>query len=86
MRWRLESAADWETPGRIRTRARFGPFKVGTLYTAVTPCNSNSAPATCPAPGFAANYLGTINLKTGAISKVPTGGAKLNPKGMIYVP
>jgi hypothetical protein len=64
----------------------FGPFKVGTMYTAVTPCNENSAPATCPAPGFPANYLGTINLKTGAISKVATGDAKLNPKGMIYVP
>jgi hypothetical protein len=64
----------------------FGPFKVGTMYTAVTPCNANSAPATCPAPGFPANYLGTISLKSGAISKVATGGATLNPKGMIYVP
>jgi hypothetical protein len=62
-----------------------GALTVGTAYTAVTPCNANSAPATCPAPGFPANYLGTINLKTGALPKVTTTGAKLNPKGMIFV-
>jgi hypothetical protein len=63
-----------------------GPFTPGTMYAAVTPCNANSAPATCPAPGFPANYLGTINLKTGAITKAATKGATVNPKGMIYVP
>jgi hypothetical protein len=65
-----------------------GPFKPGTLYTSVTPCNANSAPAVCPAstaPQFAPNSLGTINLTTGALSKVVFSGA-LTPKGMIFVP
>ena len=35
---------------------------------------------------FPANYLGTINLKTGALTKVPLTGAKLTPKGLIFVP
>jgi hypothetical protein len=63
----------------------FGVMSVGTAYTAVTPCNANSAPATCPAPGFPANYLGTVNLSTGALPKVPVAGAPLQPKGMIFV-
>jgi hypothetical protein len=62
-----------------------GPLRVGTAYTAVTPCNANSAPATCPGPGFPANYLGTINLKTGAIVKLALTGAPLQPKGLLYV-
>ena len=63
-----------------------GVYKTGTMYAAVTPCNANSAPATCPAPGFPANFLGTVNLKTGAISPVKTAGAKVQPKGLIFVP
>jgi hypothetical protein len=51
-----------------------GPFTPGTVYTAVTPCNANSAPSTCPAPGYPANSLGTIDLKTGAIANIPIGG------------
>jgi hypothetical protein len=63
-----------------------GPLHVGTAYTAVTPCNANSAPATCPAPPlFPANYLGTINLMTGAIVKLALTGAPLQPKGLLYV-
>jgi hypothetical protein len=65
-----------------------GPFKPGTLYTSITPCNANSAPAVCPAstaPQFPANSLGTINLTTGALSKVVFSGT-LTPKGMIFVP
>jgi hypothetical protein len=61
-----------------------GPFTAGTVYTAVTPCNANSAPSTCPAPGFAANSLGTIDLKTGAITNIPIGG--VTPKGLVFVP
>jgi hypothetical protein len=63
-----------------------GVFKPGTTYTAVTPCNANSAPATCPAPGFPANYLGTVNLETGALTQVPLSGHALQPQGMIFVP
>jgi hypothetical protein len=36
-----------------------GSFTPGTAYTAVTPCNLNSAPSNCPAPGYAANSLCT---------------------------
>jgi hypothetical protein len=65
-----------------------GPFKPGTLYTSVTPCNANSAPAVCPAssaPQYAPNSLGAINLETGAVSNVTISGA-ITPKGMIFVP
>jgi hypothetical protein len=51
----------------------------------VTPCNANSAPSNCPAPGYPANSLGTINLKTGALGKVALAGL-VTPKGMIFVP
>ena len=62
-----------------------GSFTPGTAYTAVTPCNANSAPSTCPAPGYPANALGTINLKTGAIGTVAVIGP-VAPKGLIFVP
>ena len=62
-----------------------GSFTPGTAYTAVTPCNANSAPSNCPAPGYPANYLGSINLKTGAVGKVAFTGV-LTPKGMVFVP
>ena len=62
-----------------------GSFTPGTAYTAVTPGNLNSAPSNCPAPGYAANSLGTINLKTGTLGKVALNGP-ITPKGMIFVP
>lgn len=62
-----------------------GTFTPGTVYTAVTPCNAGNAPATCPAPGFAANSMGTIDLTTGTIAAVATDSG-VNPKGMIFVP
>jgi hypothetical protein len=63
-----------------------GPFKPGTAYTAVAPCNANSAPAVCPAPpAYGANFLGAIDLKTGAVSKVTISGV-VTPKGMVFVP
>jgi hypothetical protein len=62
-----------------------GSFTPGTAYTAVTPCNASSAPSTCPAPGYPDNSLGTINLKTGAVSKVAINGP-VTPKGLIFVP
>jgi hypothetical protein len=58
-----------------------GTFTPGTVYTAVTPCNANSAAATCATP----NYLGTIDLKTGKIGTVAVNGP-VQPKGMIFVP
>jgi hypothetical protein len=62
-----------------------GTFTPGTAYTAVTPCNANSAPSTCPGPGYPANSLGAINLTTGAVSNVTITGS-VTPKGLIFVP
>ena len=62
-----------------------GSFTPGAAYTAVTPCNANGAPTTCPGPGYPANSLGTINLKTGAVSNVTINGS-VAPKGLIFVP
>jgi hypothetical protein len=63
-----------------------GSFKPGTAYTAVAPCNANSAPTVCPTPpAFPGNSLGAINLKTGAVSNVPVIG-QVSPKGLIFVP
>ena len=63
-----------------------GAFRPGTAFVAVTPCDSNSAPATCPAPpAFPANYLGALNMSTGHITPVTTRGATLEPQGMIFV-
>jgi hypothetical protein len=62
-----------------------GAFTVGTAYSAVTPCDANDAPATCPAPGFPPNYLATDNLRTGALTPVTTVGPRVHPQGMIFV-
>jgi hypothetical protein len=63
-----------------------GPFKPGTAYTAVAPCNANSAPAACPSPpAYPPNSLGTINLKTGAVDTVALNGV-VAPKGLIFIP
>jgi hypothetical protein len=51
----------------------------------VTPCNANSAPSTCPGPGYAANSLGTIDLTTGQVASVATNSG-VNAKGLIFVP
>jgi len=62
-----------------------GPFSVGSVFVAVTPCDANDAPPTCPGPGFPANYVGTLNPWTGQISRLPVTGATLEPQGMIFV-
>ena len=61
-----------------------GSFWPGTALVAVTPCNANSAPATCPAPGFPANYLGQLNMYTGHITPLKLHGASLQPQGLIF--
>jgi hypothetical protein len=63
-----------------------GSFWPGTAFVAVTPCDANNAPATCPGPGFPANYVGHLNMYTGHISRVSLRGATLHPQGMIFVP
>jgi hypothetical protein len=62
-----------------------GAFTAGTMYSSVTPCDSNRAPATCPAPGFPANYLASTNMRTGALTPVRLAGPVLRTEGMIFV-
>jgi hypothetical protein len=62
-----------------------GKFTLGTMYSSVTPCGSNSAPATCPGPGFPANYLAQVNMATGALTPVPLSGPALRTQSMIFV-
>ncbi len=62
-----------------------GPFSVGSVFVAVTPCDANNAPATCPAPGFPPNYLGSLNPWTGHISRTPMTGPSPEPQGMIFI-
>jgi hypothetical protein len=61
-----------------------GPFRPGVALVAVTPCGANNAPATCPGPGFPANYLGQLNMHTGQITRVKLRGASLEPQGLIF--
>ena len=63
-----------------------GHFSPGSVFVAVTPCDANGAPATCPAPGYPANYLGVLNPWTGHITRVPVHGAALAPQGMLFAP
>jgi hypothetical protein len=62
-----------------------GSFWPGTAFVAVTPCDANNAPATCPGRGFPANYVGHLDLYNGQISRVSLRGATLHPQGMIFV-
>jgi hypothetical protein len=62
-----------------------GTFRPGTALVAVTPCNANSAPATCPAPGFPANYLGQLNMSNGQLTAVTLHGPSLHPQGLIFI-
>jgi hypothetical protein len=62
-----------------------GTFWPGTVFVAVTPCDAGNAPATCPAPGFPANYLGQLNTYTGQITPVKLRGTSLHPQGLIFV-
>jgi hypothetical protein len=62
------------------------PFWPGTAFVSVTPCNANSAPATCPAPPkYPANYLGLLNMSTGQIVPVEIHGGTLHPQGLVFV-
>jgi hypothetical protein len=64
-----------------------GSLKPGTAYTAISPCNAaNAPPVVCPnPPKWPLNSLGSINLKTGAVSAVTISGV-VAPKGMIFIP
>jgi hypothetical protein len=54
-------------------------------FVAVTPCDANGAPATCPGPGYPPNYLGQLNMYTGKITPVSLHGPSFEPQGMIFV-
>ena len=62
-----------------------GKFRPGTELVAVTPCDANNAPATCPGPGFPPNYLGQLNPFTGNITKVAVSGPSFGPQGMVFI-
>jgi hypothetical protein len=58
-----------------------GDFPGGAVVAA-TPCGSNSAPATCPAPpAFPANYLASLNPWTGQVTALHVGGVPFVPQG-----
>ena len=58
-----------------------GPFRPGAIFVAVTPCDAGNAPATCPAPGFPANYLGALSPWTGMIARVALRGPASRRRG-----
>ena len=62
-----------------------GPFPAKSIFVAVTPCDADNAPATCPGPGFPPNYLGQLNPWTGVITKVDVRGPAFGPQGMIFI-
>ncbi len=62
-----------------------GPFTPGSELVADTPCDENSAPSTCPGPGYPANLLGRVNPYTGQVTPVDLGGSAVEPQGMMFV-
>ena len=62
-----------------------GPFPDKSIFVAVTPCDADNAPATCPGPGFPPNYLGQLNPWTGVIAKVDLHGPAFGPQGLIFI-
>jgi hypothetical protein len=63
-----------------------GPFQRGSEVAAVTPCDSNNAPSTCPGPGYPANYLGAVNPYTGVITPLSVSGPSFAPQGLLLLP
>jgi hypothetical protein len=62
-----------------------GGFQAGSIFVAVTPCDADNAPATCPAPGFPPNYVGMLGPWTGHVSRVMLSGPRLEPQGMLFL-
>jgi len=62
-----------------------GDFQAGSIFVAVTPCDADNAPATCPAPGFPPNYVGMLGPWTGHITKVTLSGPRVEPQGMMFI-
>lgn len=74
-----------DNTSRDLVEAVTGPFRRGQVYVAVTPCDQADAPATCPGPGFPANYLGRLDPWTGQLSRVTVTGPAFNPQGMVFI-
>jgi hypothetical protein len=72
-------------PSNDSVDAITGPFRAGQVFTVATPCGANNAPATCPAPGFPANYLATLDLTNGTVSPLAVKGSALTPQGLLFV-
>jgi hypothetical protein len=62
-----------------------GPFTRGSVLVAVTPCDENDAPATCPRPGYPPNFLGMLSPYTGVITRVDLSGQAVQPQGMLFL-
>jgi hypothetical protein len=62
-----------------------GWFPAHSVFVAVTPCDADNAPPTCPARGFPPNYLGSLNPWTGHITRVPLRGPAFEPQGMVFI-
>ena len=58
-----------------------GPFSTAFPTVVATPCGANSAPGTCPAPHYPANYLATLNPWTGQVRAVTVNGSPYVPQG-----
>jgi len=63
-----------------------GFWGTGTIIAAVTPCDANGSPATCPGPGFPPNYVGSLNPWTGQLTPLALSGPSIQPQGMIFIP
>ncbi|HLI01887.1 MAG TPA: hypothetical protein VKV06_13960 [Acidimicrobiales bacterium] len=70
--------------GRDTINRITGPFQRGQVYSAVTPCDANGAPSTCPGPGFPPDYLGRLDLRTGRLTRVRVSGPGVAPQGMLF--
>lgn len=62
-----------------------GAFRAGDAVVAATPCSAGDAPSPCPAPGYPANFLGTLDLTTGTVAPVDVAGVALHPQGMAFL-
>jgi hypothetical protein len=61
-----------------------GPFPRGSAFVAVTPCDAEDAPSTCPGPGYPANYLGRLDLLSGHVTPAVLRGAAVAPQGLLF--
>jgi hypothetical protein len=58
-----------------------GPFQKGPEVVAASPCDANTAPASCKTK----KYLGQVDMSTGTITKLPLTSL-IQPKSLLWVP